>query len=232
MTILIQMVNIFARVLCLLILYSLPSRIGSWSRANSQYFKGVSKEPTSPFNVNCQGKPKDLTVGAPWDSWLSPGCLDSWSKYLHLKVAIAFCTNLQRALIQCHDLSYFLAWTSSFHKNLPSYKTTMVQLISIIASLYYYLLGFDYQGFSKSNIPDFLLWLQLWKWFLENTGTGRKCQSSSTLRACCSLSGIKFTHRLQRYFWNNCPHFRLWNQTPASPCVCPKPSTPPNTEEL
>lgn len=37
----------------------------------------------------------------------------------------------------------------------------MVQLITILASLYYYLLGFDYQDFSKSNIPDFLLWLQL-----------------------------------------------------------------------
>lgn len=109
----------------------------------------------------------------------------------------------------------------------------MVRLITIIASLCYYLLGFDYQDFSKSNIPDFLLWLQLWKWLLENTGTGRKCQGGSALRDCCSPCGVKFTHKLQSYFWNNYPLFRLWNQSPASPsCVCPKPSTPPSTEEL
>lgn len=94
----------------------------------------------------------------------------------------------------------------------------MVQVITIIACLYYYLLGFDYQDLSKSNITDFLLRLQLWWWLLENTGTGRKCWSSSTPRACCSPFGIKFMHELQSYFWNNFLLFRLWNQNPARPC--------------
>lgn len=105
-----------------------------------------------------------------------------------------------------------------FPENFPSCKTTVVQLITIIACLYYYLLGFDYQDLSKSSITDFLLWLQLWWWLLENTGTGRKCWSSSTLRAHRFPFGTRFMRELQSYFWNNFLLFRLWNQNPASPC--------------
>lgn len=95
----------------------------------------------------------------------------------------------------------------------------MVQFTTITACLDYYPLGFDYQHLSKSNITNFLLWLQLWWWLLENTGDGRKCWSSSMLRAHCFPFGIKFMHELQSYFWNNFLLFRLWNKDPASPCT-------------
>lgn len=63
------------------------------------------------------------------------------------------------------------------------------------------------------------------------SGEHRKCHSSSTL-SLLLYTGTKFTHKLQSYFWNNHPLFRLWNQNPASPsCACPKPSSTPNSED-
>lgn len=93
MTILIQIGNAFAPVLCRLILYSFPWRTGylRYRKLTVLVFQRRLIQH-HPFNANCQGKTKDVTYHCHQDVWILS--LNSYASNWPL----FFCTYLQRAL--------------------------------------------------------------------------------------------------------------------------------------